>query len=111
MVVYHAYDQIVELIAKLNPTKVMALKANEELQHRFEDLVTKSIGNATVKILNLNHPDSIIERHEMIRLNLIESLSPPLPHPLKLPLELITSHRLHRSNHIFRFIFTQKLSL
>ena len=30
------------------------------------------IGNATVKILNLNHPDSIIERREMIRLNLIE---------------------------------------
>jgi hypothetical protein len=42
MVVYNAYDQIAELIAELNPAKVMALKANEELQMRFEDLVSKS---------------------------------------------------------------------
>jgi hypothetical protein len=28
------------------------------------------IGASTIKILNLNHPDSIIERREMIRLNL-----------------------------------------
>jgi hypothetical protein len=42
MVVYNAYDQIAELIAELNPAKVMALKANKELQMRFEDLVLKS---------------------------------------------------------------------
>ena len=31
-------------------------------------LVAKSqIGRATIKIFNFNHPDSIIERHEMIR--------------------------------------------
>ena len=42
MVVYNAYDQIAELIAELNPAKVMALKANKELQIRFEDLVSKS---------------------------------------------------------------------
>ncbi len=42
MVVYNAYDQIAELIADLNPAKVMALKANKELQMRFEDLVSKS---------------------------------------------------------------------
>ena len=39
MVVYNVYDQVAELIANLNPTKVMALKADEELQTRFEDLV------------------------------------------------------------------------
>jgi hypothetical protein len=33
MVVYNAYNQIAELIAKLNPAKVMALKANKELQN------------------------------------------------------------------------------
>lgn len=42
MVVYNAYDQIAELIAELNPAKVMALKANKELQKRFEILVSKS---------------------------------------------------------------------
>ena len=42
MVVYNAYDQIAELIAELNPAKVMALKANKELQMRFENLVLKS---------------------------------------------------------------------
>ena len=42
MVVYNAYDQIAELIAELNPAKVMALKANKELQMRFESLVSKS---------------------------------------------------------------------
>ena len=30
------------------------------------------IGTATIKILNLNHPDSIIERREMIRLRLLD---------------------------------------
>jgi hypothetical protein len=29
------------------------------------------IGRATIKILNLNHPDSIIERRELIRLGLL----------------------------------------
>jgi hypothetical protein len=42
MVVYNAYDQIAGLIAELNPARVMALKANKELQMRFEDLVLKS---------------------------------------------------------------------
>ena len=42
MVVYHAYDQIAELIVALNPAKVIALKANKEPQHRFQDLVIKS---------------------------------------------------------------------
>lgn len=42
MVVYNVYDQVAELIANLNPTKVMAMKADDELQARFDDLVEKS---------------------------------------------------------------------
>ncbi|MVM28598.1 HNH endonuclease [Spirosoma sp. HMF4905] len=35
-------------------------------------LIAKTdIGRATIKILNLNHPDSIIERRELIRLGLL----------------------------------------
>ena len=35
-------DQIAELIATLDPTKVLALKATNEMQSRLEDLVEKS---------------------------------------------------------------------
>lgn len=42
MTIYNAYDQIADLIASLDPVKVMALKANEEMQARLEDLIEKS---------------------------------------------------------------------
>ena len=42
MTIYNAYDQIAELIATLDPTKVLALKATNEMQSRLEDLVEKS---------------------------------------------------------------------
>ncbi|MDZ7900814.1 MAG: hypothetical protein U5N85_22655 [Arcicella sp.] len=72
MVVYNAYDQIAGLIAELNPAKVMALKANKELQMRFEDLVSKS------KESNLNNAekdelDHYIVLERLIRLAKIRS--------------------------------------
>jgi len=42
MNIYKVYDQIADLIASLDPAKVMALKANEEMQARLEDLIEKS---------------------------------------------------------------------
>lgn len=36
-------------------------------------LARTDIGRATIKILNLNHPDSIIERRELIRLGLLSN--------------------------------------
>ena len=42
MNIYKVYDQIADLIASLDPAKVMALKAIEEMQARLEDLIEKS---------------------------------------------------------------------
>ena len=42
MTIYSVYDQTAELIARLDPTKVMALKAPEEMQNRFTFLIEKS---------------------------------------------------------------------
>lgn len=46
------------------------------IDHFFVDasgllLTITDIGEATIKILNLNHPDFIIERREMLRLGLL----------------------------------------
>jgi hypothetical protein len=72
MVVYNAYDQIAELIAELNPAKVMALKANKELQKRFENLVEKSKESS----LNLQEKDELdhyVVLERLIRLAKIRS--------------------------------------
>ncbi len=42
MTIYNVYDQMADLIASLDPAKVMALKANVEMQARLEDLIEKS---------------------------------------------------------------------
>eukprot|EP01035_Chromulina_nebulosa_P048319 gene48319-65549_t len=42
MTIYNAYDQIADLIASLDPAKILSLKANEEMQARLEDLIEKS---------------------------------------------------------------------
>ena len=42
MTVYSIYDQIADLIARLDPTKVMALKAPDEMQKRLTFLIDKS---------------------------------------------------------------------
>ena len=72
MVVYHAYDQIAELIAELNPAKVMALKANEELQNRFEDLVIKS-KESSLNYQEKDELDHYIVLERLIRLAKIRS--------------------------------------
>ena len=72
MIVYHAYDQIAELIAELNPAKVMALKANEELQNRFEDLVIKS-KESSLNYQEKDELDHYIVLERLIRLAKIRS--------------------------------------
>ncbi len=75
MVVYNAYDQIAELIAELNPAKVMALKANKELQMRFEDLVSKS-KESSLDYREKDELDHYIVLERLIRLAKIRSSSP-----------------------------------
>jgi hypothetical protein len=75
MVVYDAYDQIAELIAELNPAKVMALKANKELQMRFENLVSKS-KESSLDNREKDELDHYIVLERLIRLAKIRSSSP-----------------------------------
>ena len=72
MVVYNVYDQVAELIANLNPAKVMALKADEELQTRFEDLVEKS-KYAQLNTVEKDELDHYIVLERLIRLAKIRS--------------------------------------
>jgi hypothetical protein len=72
MVVYNAYDQIAELIAELNPAKVMALKANKELQNRFEDLVEKS-KESNLNLQEKDELDHYVVLERLIRLAKIRS--------------------------------------
>jgi hypothetical protein len=39
--IYSVYDQIAEMIARLDPAQVRALRASAEMQQRFEDLLEK----------------------------------------------------------------------
>lgn len=39
--IYSVYDQIAELIARLEPDKILALRASEEVQKRFDFLLDK----------------------------------------------------------------------
>ena len=75
MVVYNAYDQIAELIAELNPAKVMALKANKELQMRFENLVLKS-KESSLDNREKDELDHYIVLERLIRLAKIRSCLP-----------------------------------
>lgn len=45
MTIYNAYDQMADLIAMLDPEKVLALKATDDMQGRLEDLIEKSNNN------------------------------------------------------------------
>jgi hypothetical protein len=72
MVVYNAYDQIADLIAELNPAKVMALKANKELQERFESLVNKSKASM-LSIQEKDELDHYVVLERLIRLAKIRS--------------------------------------
>lgn len=40
--IYSIYDQVAELLATLEPNKILAMKASPELQKRLDELVQKS---------------------------------------------------------------------
>lgn len=42
MTIYTVYDQIAEMLARLEPAKIMALRATDEMQSRLELLIEKS---------------------------------------------------------------------
>jgi len=42
MTIYSAYDQVADLLASLEPEKLLALKASAEMHERLESLIEKS---------------------------------------------------------------------
>ncbi len=42
MTIYSVYDQVADLLATLDPAKVLTMKASSEMQQRFDHLAEKS---------------------------------------------------------------------
>lgn len=67
MTVYNAYDEIAELISGLNPVKVMALRASDEMQQRLDFLIQKS-KNEQIDRREKDELDHYIVLERLIRL-------------------------------------------
>lgn len=74
MTVYNVYDQLADLIAKLNPNQVQALKATPDMQARLESLIEKSKSNELDK-REKDELDHFIVLERLIRLAKLRSLS------------------------------------
>lgn len=75
MTIYNTYDQLAEIIARLDPAEILALKANEEMQARLEDLIEKSKeGNLDKK--EKDELDHYIVLERLMRLAKIRAQSP-----------------------------------
>lgn len=49
MTIYSAYDQVADLLATLDPAKVLDMKASGEMQERFDELAEKSANGQLTK--------------------------------------------------------------
>jgi hypothetical protein len=67
MTIYAVYDQIADLIARLDPSKVRALKATEEMTNRLELLIEKS-REAALNKAEKDELDHYIVLERLIRL-------------------------------------------
>ena len=73
MVIYGIYDQIANLIARLDPIQVSALHATNEMQERFDFLVEKS-KNQDINLNEKDELDHFVVLERLIRLAKIRSL-------------------------------------
>ena len=65
--IYSIYDQIAELIALLDPDKILSLKANEETQKRFNYLLEKH-RQSSISTAEKDELDHFIVMERLIRL-------------------------------------------
>jgi uncharacterized protein YnzC (UPF0291/DUF896 family) len=72
--IYSVYDQVAELLASLEPAKILAMKANPELQTRLDFLVEKSKNQSLTK-QEKDELDHYIVLERLIRLAKIRSHS------------------------------------
>lgn len=76
MTIYAVYDQIADLIARLDPSKVRALKATEEMTDRLEFLIEKSKESSLNKA-EKDELDHFIVLERLIRLAKIRTHQNP----------------------------------
>ncbi|MFN3852511.1 MAG: hypothetical protein ACK4NY_23980 [Spirosomataceae bacterium] len=65
--IYSVFDEVANIIAKLDPKKVAELKATNEMQDRFEELVAKS-KNEQLSTKEKDELDHYIVLERLIRL-------------------------------------------
>ena len=70
--IYSVYDQIAELLASLEPKKILALKASPEVQARLEILIEKS-KNQDITKQEKDELDHYIVLERLMRLAKIRS--------------------------------------
>lgn len=72
MTIYSIYDEIAELLAKLAPAKILALKASNEMQERLEFLIEKS-KEGQLSVREKDELDHYIVLERLVRLAKIRS--------------------------------------
>jgi len=65
--IYSIYDQIAEMIARFEPEKVLALRASDDMQNRFDFLLSK-MENETLSRQEKDELDHFIVLERLIRL-------------------------------------------
>ena len=76
MTVYSVYDQIADLIARLDPIQVSTLRATPEMQERLEFLIDKS-KEQTLNAKEKDELDHFIVLERLIRLAKIRTHQMP----------------------------------
>lgn len=67
MTIYSVYDQVADLLATLDPAKVLAMKASGEMQQRFDDLAEQS-ANGELSRRDKDELDHYIVLERLMRL-------------------------------------------
>lgn len=65
--IYSIYDQVAEMLAKLEPEKILAIRASKELQDRF-DMLSDKLKQATITPKEKDELDHFIVMERLFRL-------------------------------------------
>jgi hypothetical protein len=73
MVVYTVFDQIADLLASLEPSKILALKPTDEAQNRFSELVALK-HNGNLSEAEKDELDHFVVLERLMRLTKLRAL-------------------------------------
>lgn len=66
-IIYNIYDQLAQMLAQIEPQKLLAMRADEETQQRFDFLLQKNEDN-TLSIQEKDELDHFIVLERLFRL-------------------------------------------